>query len=71
MEVLKKSKDKDFILSVSNEDDIEGEYVDPILPLVLTTSSDLISNTDVKPSFVIETEIPPEFVDPTLRTMIR
>ena len=42
VEVLKKSNDKDFILSMSDEDDIEGEYMDPISSLVLITSLDLI-----------------------------
>ena len=40
VEVLKKSKDEDFILSMSDEDDIEGEYKNPIPSLVLTTSPD-------------------------------
>ena len=40
IEVLKKSKDEDFLLSMFDDDDIEGEYKDPIPSLALITSLD-------------------------------
>ena len=47
VEVMKKSMDEDFILSMSDEEAIEGEYMDPIPSPILNTSPDTIPKTEV------------------------
>ena len=47
VEVMKKSMDEDFLLSMSDEEDIEGEYMDPIPSPILNSSPDSIPKTEV------------------------
>ena len=55
---MKRSKDEDFILSMSYEDNIDREYTDPIPSPVFTTSLDSNPRTEVKLSFAVEIELP-------------
>ena len=70
VEVLKTSTEADFILSMLDNDDIEGEYIYLIPYPDLTTSPDSNPRTDVKLSSTIETELPQETIEPTFRTNI-
>ena len=56
--MLKKSKDQDSILSMSDDDDDEGEYIDPIPSLILTTNPNSYMRIEVRLSFVVETKLP-------------
>ena len=55
---MKRSKEEDFILSMSDEDNIDGEYTSPIPSPIFTTSPDSNPRIEVKLSFSVETELP-------------
>ena len=69
-EELKKTKAQESMFSVSEGKDIEGEYVDLIPALDLTTSSNLNLRTEVRSSSAIEVKIPQESTKPIYGTNI-
>ena len=48
---------EDFILSMLDEEDIEGEYIYPISSLVLTIGPNFVPKIELKLSYVVETEL--------------